>query len=161
MAEVTLGRNKLRTAQVGIACLAAIIMAFAISRLINDVPHVVNGTIPEEDVDREYVAHPWLAYLHVGLAIVYLLGAPIQLAYRIRSKHYTFHRRLGRVLLVMGLLCGIFAVIFGAFFSFGGPWQAPDLLSFPDSFAAAFWISFALHAAFAEWWIRTTPHPPG
>ncbi|HET6294735.1 MAG TPA: DUF2306 domain-containing protein [Kribbella sp.] len=216
MAEVTLGRNKLRTAQVGIAFLAAIILVFAISRLINDVPHVVNGTIPEEDIDREYVAHPWIAYLHIGPAIVYLLGAPIQLAYRIRSKHYTFHRRLGRVLLVMGLLCGIFAVVFGAFFSFGGPWQAaasivfgiwflvclvnafrairrddvvnhrrwmirayaigigvgtiriwvyiftaPDLLSFPDSFAAAFWISFALHAVFAEWWIRTTPHPPG
>lgn len=213
---VVLGRGKLRTVQVGIVVLAAIILAFAVARLINDVPHVVNGTVPEEAIDREYVAHPWLAYLHIGPAILYLVGAPIQLAYRIRSRHYTLHRLLGRVLLTCGLLCGIFAVVFGAFYSFGGPVQAAasivfglwfllclvnafrairrdavvdhrrwmirayaigigvgtirlwvylfteaGILDFPDSFAASFWIAFTLHAAFAEWWIRTTPHPPG
>ena len=214
--DVLLRQGKLRTVQVGIVVLAAIILAFAVARLINDVPHVVNGTVPAEEIDREYVAHPRIAYLHIGPAILYLVGAPIQLAYRIRSQHYTLHRRLGRVLLTSGLLCGIFAVIFGFFYSFGGPVQAAasvvfgiwflaclvnafrairrddvvnhrrwmirayaigigvgtirlwvylfteaGILNFPDSFAAAFWISFTLHAIFAEWWIRTTPHPAG
>jgi len=213
---VMVGRGRLRTVQVGIVVLAAIILVFAAFRLINDIPHVIDGTVPAEEINREYVAHPWLAYLHIGPAILYLIGAPFQLAYRIRSRHYTFHRRLGRVLLVSGLVCGVFAVIFGAFYSYGGPVQAvasvvfgswflaclvnafrairrddvvnhrrwmirafaigigvgtiriwiyllteADLLNFPDSFAAAFWLSFVMHAAFAEWWLRTTPHPPG
>ncbi|MGW6280151.1 DUF2306 domain-containing protein [Kribbella sp. NPDC055071] len=214
--EVMLGRSRLRTVQVGIVVLAAIILVFAIARLINDVPHIYNGTVPPEAIDKEYVAHPWISYLHIGPAVVYLLGAPIQLAYRIRSRHYTFHRRFGRIVLVCALLCGVFAIWFGLFYSFGGPVQAaasvvfglwflfclvsafrairrhdltnhrrwmirafaigigvgtiriwvylftlPDVLSFPAAFAASFWIAFALHAAFAEWWIRTTPTPPG
>lgn len=35
------------------------------------------------------------------------------------------------------------------------------LLDFRDSFALGFWLAFGMHALFAEWWIRTTPHPPG
>ena len=51
---------------------------------------------------------------------VYLLLAPLQLAYRILSRHYTFHRRLGRVLATAGMISGVFALIFGGLFSFGG-----------------------------------------
>lgn len=73
--DVALGRGRLRVVQTGIVILAAIVLAFAVARLINDVPHVVNGTVPEEEIDGEYVAHPWLSYLHIGPAIVYLVGA--------------------------------------------------------------------------------------
>jgi hypothetical protein len=38
---------------------------------------------------------------------------------------------------------------------------ASGLLNFPDSFAAAFWIAFSLHALAGEWWIRTTPPKSG
>ncbi|MEU4192105.1 DUF2306 domain-containing protein [Kribbella sp. NPDC026611] len=213
---VTLGRSRLRVVQVGIVVLAGIILAFAAARLVKDVPHIANGTMPPEAIDKEYVAHPWIAYFHIAPAVVYLVGAPVQLAYRIRSRHYTFHRRFGRIVLTCALLCGVFAIWFGLFYSFGGWVQAaatvvfglwflyclvrafrairggdmathrrfmirayaigigvgtiriwvyiftlPNLLSFPASFAASFWIAFAMHAAFAEWWVRTTPTPPG
>ena len=67
-----------------------------------------------------FVQHPWIAYLHIGPGILYLLGAPLQLSYRFRSRHYTFHRRLGRLLAGSALLSGIFALAFGILFPFGG-----------------------------------------
>jgi uncharacterized membrane protein len=213
---VVLGRSRLRVVQGVIVLLAGIVLAFAVARLLHDVPHLVDGTMPTEEIHREYVAHPWLAYLHIAPAVVYLLGAPIQLAYRIRSRHYTFHRRLGRVLLTCALVGGVFAIVFGVLHPYGGPGEASAAvvfglwfliclvsalrairrddvvqhrrwmirafavgigvgtiriwvyvftaagwLDFPDAFAVAFWLAFAMHAAFAEWWIRTTPHPPG
>jgi hypothetical protein len=68
--------------------------------------------------------------------VLYLLGAPLQLSQRVRTKHSTLHR-LGRVLLASGLL------------------------NFPDSFAAAFWIAFSLHVLAGDWWIRTPPAKSG
>jgi uncharacterized membrane protein len=63
---------------------------------------------------------PWLAYLHLTPDVLYLLGAPLQLAYRFRSRHYTFHRRLDRVLVGAAMISGVFALIFGGRFSYGG-----------------------------------------
>ena len=57
-----------------------------------------------------------MAYLHIVPGVVYLFLAPLQLAYRIRSRHYTFHRRLGRVLATAGIISGVFALIFGGLF---------------------------------------------
>jgi uncharacterized membrane protein len=61
-----------------------------------------------------------LAYLHLTPGVLYLLGAPLQLAYRFRSRHYTFHRRLGRVLVAAAMISGVFALIFGSQFAYGG-----------------------------------------
>jgi uncharacterized membrane protein len=66
------------------------------------------------------VARPWLAYLHMTPGVLYLLGAPLQLSRRIRTKHYTLHRRLGRVLVAAALLSVIFALSFGLRFPWGG-----------------------------------------
>ena len=52
--------------------------------------------------------------------VIYLLGALLQLSEHIRTKHYTLHRRLGRVLVTAALLGVIFALIFGLRFSWGG-----------------------------------------
>ena len=38
--------------------------------------------------------------------------------------------------------------------------QATGLLDFASSFGPAFWISFSLHAAAAEVWLRAFPNPP-
>jgi Predicted membrane protein (DUF2306) len=54
------------------------------------------------------VARPWLAYLHMTPGVLYLLGAPLQLSRRIRTKHYMLHRRFGRVLVTAALLSVIF-----------------------------------------------------
>jgi hypothetical protein len=97
-----------------------IIVWSVVKRLVIDLPHVAAGTQPEDVFDRRYVAQHWLAYLHIGAGVLYLFLAPLQLAYRIRGRHYRFHRRLGRLLVGAGMVSGIFALIFGGLFSFGG-----------------------------------------
>ena len=69
-----------------------------VKRFVIDMPNLAAGTLPEDESHHRYVQQPWLAYLHLTPGVLYLLGAPLQLSYRFRSRHYTFHRRLGRVL---------------------------------------------------------------
>jgi uncharacterized membrane protein len=85
-----------------------------------DMPNLAAGTLPEDEFDHRYVQQPWLAYLHLTPGVLYLLGAPLQLAYRFRTRHYTFHRRLGRVLVGAAMISGVFALIFGGRFSYRG-----------------------------------------
>jgi uncharacterized membrane protein len=186
-----------------------------VRRMVIDVPNVVAGTLPEAAYDVRFVEHHWIAYLHIGPGALYLVGGCLQLSYRFRSRHYTFHRRLGRVLFGSALLSGVFALVIGILFPFGGiihgaaavvfglwfiaclilavrairrddivhhrRWMIRafavgvavgtiriwvglflglGLLEFEDAFAPAFWISFSLHAAAAELWLRRFPKPP-
>jgi Predicted membrane protein (DUF2306) len=90
-------------------------------RIATDAPFLLTGTDPEpEDFEARYVAHPWLAYLHMTPGVLYLLGAPLQLSERFRTKHYTAHRRLGRVLATAALVSASLALIFGLQFPWGG-----------------------------------------
>ena len=212
---VALGTKRLRAVQLTAALLLLIVIWSVVKRFVIDMPNLAAGTMPEEEFDRRYVAQPWLAYFHIVPGAVYLLLAPLQLSYRFRSRHYTFHRRLGRVLATAALISGVFAMIFGSLFAFGGlpeasaavvfglwfltclvlavrairrddivhhrRWmirafaigigiattriwlalfQVTGLLDFASSFGPAFWISFSLHAAAAELWLRTFPNPP-
>lgn len=115
---------RLRVVQIAIALLLAIVTVSVVKRLVLDVPHLVDGSLPVEAFDRRYVEQAWLAYLHIGPGVLYLFLAPLQLAYRFRSRHYGAHRRLGRVLAGAGMMCGVFAIVFGGLFSFGGPLEA-------------------------------------
>src|SRR5687768_9062441 len=91
-------RRTTRVVAVFVAILLLIMVVAVARRISIDVPHVLAGTLPADTYDVRFVEHHWLAYLHIGPGILYLLGAPLQLTYRFRSRHYTFHRRLGRVL---------------------------------------------------------------
>ena len=94
-------------------------------RIATDAPFLLTGTDPEpEDFEARYVAHPWLAYLHMTPGVLYLLGAPLQLSERFRTKHYTAHRRLGRVLVTAALVSVSLALIFGLWFPWGGTPEA-------------------------------------
>jgi uncharacterized membrane protein len=135
-------RPGLRALQGAIVVLIAIVFASAVMRLLVDVPHLLDGTFPEEDYDRRYVQHPWLAYVHIAPGIVYLLGAPVQLAYRIRSRHYPFHRRLGRVLLTAGLISGAFAIALGYVMPFAGTSEAIASYVFGSWFLACLLLAF-------------------
>jgi hypothetical protein len=61
----------------------------------------------------------------IGPGILYLLGAPLHLTHRFRSRHYTFHRRLGRVLAGSALLSGVFAIVFGICIPSAGSLRPP------------------------------------
>ena len=118
---LALGTKRLRAVQIAVGLLLLIVFYSVGKRFVLDMPHLAAGTVPPEDeFDYRYVEYAWLAYLHIVPGVVYLFLAPLQLAYRIRSRHYTFHRRLGRVLATAGIISGVFALIFGGLFSFGG-----------------------------------------
>jgi len=114
------GTKRLRAVQIGVALLLLIVIFSVVKRFVIDMPNLAAGTLPEDEFDHRYVQQPWLAYLHLTPGVLYLLGAPLQLSYRFRSRHYTFHRRLGRVLAGAAMISGVFALIFGGLFSFGG-----------------------------------------
>jgi uncharacterized membrane protein len=141
-AATTPTRHGLRALQGAIVVLIAIVFASTVLRLLVDVPHLLNGTFPDEEYDRRYVRHPWLAYVHIVSGSVYLLGAPVQLAYRVRRRHYTFHRRLGRVLLAAGLLTAVFAIALGYVMPFGGTGEAIATYVFGSWFLACLLLGF-------------------
>ncbi len=111
--------GRLRAILIVLGALILIVLVFFGLRLGVDVPNLAAGTVPEDPYERRYVEHPWLAYLHIVPGVIYLLGAPLQLSRRFRTRHYGVHRRLGRVLLGAALLSGVFALVFGVPFLAG------------------------------------------
>lgn len=120
----------LRLIQLAAGVLIAVVMVSFLNRLLVDAPNIAAGTVPPEEFDRRYVSHPWLAYLHIAPGVLYMLAAPLQLAYRFRRRHYTFHRRLGRLLASLAIVSGVFAVVFGGLFAFGGLLEASAAVVF-------------------------------
>src|SRR5688572_32415993 len=99
--------------------LIVVVLVFAGIRVGTDGPLIVTGTPAEGDTfERRYVENAWLAYLHIVPGVLYLVGAPLQLWRRFRERHFTFHRRFGRVLLTLGIVSGVFALAFGVPFSY-------------------------------------------
>ena len=126
-----------------ILLLIAIVLVFAGIRVGTDWPLILSGTPAEGDTfEFRYVRNPWLAYLHIVPGVLYLLGAPLQLWRRFRERHFTFHRRLGRVLLTLGLVSGVFALVFGVPFSFGGAWQSLAAAVFGAWFLVSLVLAF-------------------
>jgi uncharacterized membrane protein len=125
-----------------IALLMTIMVVFVAIRLATDVPNVALGRVPADEYPKHYALHPVPAYLHILPAAIYLLGAPFQLSRRFREGHWTLHPRLGRVLLTAGLISGVFAVVFGVLYSFGGWVQASASALFGGYFVAALTVAF-------------------
>ena len=80
------GTKRLRAVQIGVALLLLIVIFSVVKRFVIDMPNLAAGTLPEDEFDHRYVQQPWLAYLHLTPGVLYLLGAPLQLAYRFRSR---------------------------------------------------------------------------
>lgn len=135
-------RAVLLGAGVVVALLTVVVLVSAGVRLAEDVPHVLAGTMPDTTYAARFVEHPVTAYLHLVPGVLYLLGAPLQLARRVRRRSYPLHRRLGRALLGAGLVSGIFALAFGLPHSFGGGWQAAATAVFGVWFLACLVLAF-------------------
>ncbi|KRF08648.1 hypothetical protein ASH00_02805 [Arthrobacter sp. Soil782] len=133
----------MRRTAVAIGVLITIVMASTAVRFAVDGPNILAGTTPRDDVfAQRYIAHPWLAYLHIAPGVVYLLGAPLQLSRRFRTRHYDVHRRLGRVLLVCALVSGLFALLFGVPYAWGGASEAIATVVFGCWFLACLVLAF-------------------
>ena len=126
-----------------ILLLIAIVLAFAGMRVADDLPLIVSGVPAERgSFGERYIANPWLAYPHIVPGVLYLIGAPLQLSRRFRTRHFAFHRRFGRVLIVLGILSGVFALVFGVPFAFGGAWQSLAAAVFGSWFLVALLLAF-------------------
>jgi uncharacterized membrane protein YozB (DUF420 family) len=122
---------------VAAAALIAIVLVFAVRRGMTDFPNVLGSEVPPEGIDREYALHPVLAMTHIGMGVVYLLGAPFQLWQRFRMSHYPTHRRVGRVLATLAIVSGVAGIVFGARYAFGGPPESAATLVFGSWFVAS------------------------
>ncbi|QKE84206.1 DUF2306 domain-containing protein [Arthrobacter sp. NEB 688] len=142
------GDRRVRPVGVLVAMLTTVVLVFFVIRLLTDVPHLVDGTVPDDDLAELYVAHPWLAYGHMLPGVAYLLGAPLQLSARFRAGHLRLHRRLGRVLLACALVSGVLAVVLGFVFAWGGGAETSATLVFGSWFVLC--LSLALRAVRAR-----------
>jgi hypothetical protein len=70
------------------------------------------------------------------------VGAPFQLWRSFRERHFSAHRRMGRVVLPGGIIAGIFAILFGALYSFGGVLEASATVVFGGYFITALVTAF-------------------
>lgn len=135
-------RRRLRTISVVVVFLFALVLLSVLDRIATDMPNIRDGTIPSDEFAERYVAHPWLGYLHLAPGVVYLMGAPLQLSRRFRTQHYTLHRRMGRVLLTCALVSGVFALLFGILFAWGGTVESMAAVVFGAWFIACLVLAF-------------------
>jgi uncharacterized membrane protein YozB (DUF420 family) len=123
--------------------LAALVLLFGALRFVIDLPFIASRTLPDpESFEFRYVVVPWLAYGHIVPALVFLAIAPFQLWRGFRQRHWTAHRRMGRVAVVCGIVAGIFGTLFGTVLAFGGTAEAVAAAVFGAYFLAAVSLAY-------------------
>ena len=78
------------------------------------------GSLVHPDMKSVFEAHSLWIYTHVFASMFALVLAPFQLSVRLRQKHVTLHRWLGRSYLTVGVLVGGLSGLYMAQFAFGG-----------------------------------------
>jgi uncharacterized membrane protein YozB (DUF420 family) len=140
---MTTARRNVPAAWGIVVFLIAVVLVFAAIRVINDSQNLAAGIIPEEgEFDRRYAEHPVLAYVHILPGVIYLVLAPFQISRRFRNRHLGLHRKMGRVLIPLGIASGLFGIVFGILFSFGGVAEASAAVVFGS------WFVFCLAYAY-------------
>ena len=112
-----------------------------------------------EPANFGFLDFPTIVALHVVLGAFYLMFAPFQFVKRIRSRHLGYHRRMGRVLVAVGLVVGATALFIGLVIPFSGWAESVVIGLFGSAFLVAIVKGFvhiragrvALHR---EWMIR-------
>ncbi|HEY6712753.1 MAG TPA: DUF2306 domain-containing protein [Rubrobacter sp.] len=74
----------------------------------------------QEPYNAGFLDFPNIVALHVVLGGVYLALAPFQFVRRIRSRHLGYHRRVGRLLVAIGVVVGLTALLMGLVIPFSG-----------------------------------------
>jgi uncharacterized membrane protein len=74
----------------------------------------------QEPYNPGFLRFPTVVALHVVLGGVYLALAPFQFVKRIRSRHLAYHRRIGRLLIAVGVMVGATALFMGFVIPKGG-----------------------------------------
>lgn len=113
----------------------------------------------QEPYNPGFLEFPVIVALHVILGTVYLALAPFQFVGRIRSRHLAYHRRIGRILVALGLVVGATGVFMALVIPFSDWGERVVVGSFGVLFLVALGKGF-VHiragraAAHREWMIR-------
>ena len=113
----------------------------------------------QEPYNPGFLEFPAIVAVHVVLGGVYLTLAPFQFVRRVRSRHLRYHRRVGRILVAIGLVVGATALFMGLVIPFSGWGERVIIGLFGTLFLVALVKAFvhvragrvALHR---EWMIR-------
>lgn len=111
-------------------------------------------------LDDVFAHYPVLTLAHILPGLLFVVLGPLQFISKFRERHLSWHRRVGRILLVCGTLTGVSALVMSFWMpSIGGVNQAAATTLF------GLWFLFALGQAFRhilrgktrlhrEWMIR-------
>ncbi|MCU1259266.1 MAG: putative rane protein [Bryobacterales bacterium] len=110
-------------------------------------------------MDAGFARHPTLTLLHILPAGLFLALMPLQFVRRIRVKHLGWHRRSGRLVLILGAIVGLSALVMSYTTSIGGANETAATTLFAILFlvflALGFWnIRRRRVARHREWMIR-------
>ncbi|MBA2693789.1 MAG: DUF2306 domain-containing protein [Rubrobacter sp.] len=112
-----------------------------------------------EPANLGFLDYPTIVAVHVVLGAIYMVFAPFQFVRRIRSRHLGYHRRMGRVLVSVGMVVGVTALFMGLVIPFSGWMEGVLIVLFGSLFLFALIKGF-LHvragrvARHREWMIR-------
>ena len=76
---------------------------------------------PAAALDAGFARHAGLTFLHILPGALFLSLATLQFARSFRQKHWPLHRRLGRILVITGLIIGTSALLMSFKMNIGGP----------------------------------------
>src|SRR5215213_8502261 len=113
----------------------------------------------QEPYNPGFLDFPTIVAVHVVLGGLYLTLAPFQFVRRIRSRHLAYHRRVGRLLVSIGLVVGATALFMGLVIPFSGWGERVIIGLFGTAFLVALSMGF-LHvragrvALHREWMMR-------
>ena len=100
-----------------IAFSAILLLADGANRLTDVIP----GPPPTAVFELRYVQHPWVTFLHIVPGLLFLTLGPLQFVACIRQRRISFHRGLGRILVVCAATSGLIALVINVLFpTFGG-----------------------------------------
>jgi uncharacterized membrane protein len=85
-------------------------------------PSLSGGTSnPAAALDAGFARHMALTLVHILPAGLFLVLVPLQFVPSVRQKHLQYHRWMGRILVVCGLIVGISALVMSFKMNIGGP----------------------------------------
>lgn len=121
---------------------ASLIILSAVSRLIGVSEFLMTGETADQD-NRHYASHLLVTLLHLIPGTLFIILGPLQFVASIRNGWPVFHRVMGRVLLVSGLITAITALVMNATF--------PPVGGIAKSIAVVIFSLFALAAFIIAW----------
>lgn len=89
-----------------VSLLVLVLIAFAFKRSMD----TFGGQVHDGVFELRYVEHPWISALHMFSGIAFICLAPLQFMSSVRLKRLSLHRRLGRILVVMALISGVYGI---------------------------------------------------